>query len=486
MSSQLSPQEYRDLIVSAIGTSDSDSAPPTNRTLYTPPGHRSALDPNVSIVLGGRGVGKTAWFLALLDNEMREIAAERYQMPALKRVRISAGFGAQRRKDAYPGQRTLDFLLEQGYKPIDIWYAVALHNFGSPEVGELGNWNDRVAWVKNSPEDFEDAIERLDMAAGSESVTRLLLFDAMDLLHSDRAKADLLTTGALQLALELRTQTRNLRAKLFLRHDMLESADTNFTDASKLITNLVDLRWESSSLYSLLFHLMASAESSDADKFREEAVWQRLKDGSASELQYALSLITTEFMGGNHRKGRTFTWIPNHLMDGLGQVSPRSLMTAISKAADETKTNDPDHPKALHWDGIRTGVQHASTSRVKEVKEDIPWVGDVLDSLRGASVPIEQSEVLSRWQEAGLSEKLVALRGATDSSRSGGEDDESSDVASIPTGPSSDDFADLLHDLKELGVFTTRADGRLDLPDVYRLAFGVGRKGGVPLARGVR
>jgi hypothetical protein len=25
-----------------------------------------------------------------------------------------------------------------------------------------------------------------------------------------------------------------------------------------------------------------------------------------------------------------------------------------------------------------------------------------------------------------------------------------------------------------------RSDGRLDLPDVYRIAFGLGRKGGVP------
>lgn len=35
-----------------------------------------------------------------------------------------------------------------------------------------------------------------------------------------------------------------------------------------------------------------------------------------------------------------------------------------------------------------------------------------------------------------------------------------------------------------MGVMRRRRDGRIDLPDVYRIAFGVGRKGGVPRAAG--
>jgi hypothetical protein len=32
----------------------------------------------------------------------------------------------------------------------------------------------------------------------------------------------------------------------------------------------------------------------------------------------------------------------------------------------------------------------------------------------------------------------------------------------------------------DLGVMRRRRDGRIDLPDVYRIAFNIGRKGGVP------
>ena len=34
-------------------------------------------------------------------------------------------------------------------------------------------------------------------------------------------------------------------------------------------------------------------------------------------------------------------------------------------------------------------------------------------------------------------------------------------------------------DLERLGIFVTRKDGRVDMPDLYRVGFGLGRKGGV-------
>jgi hypothetical protein len=42
---------------------------------------------------------------------------------------------------------------------------------------------------------------------------------------------------------------------------------------------------------------------------------------------------------------------------------------------------------------------------------------------------------------------------------------------------------DLINELMGLGIMTRRRDGRIDLPDVYRIAFDIGRKGGVPRIR---
>jgi hypothetical protein len=50
----------------------------------------------------------------------------------------------------------------------------------------------------------------------------------------------------------------------------------------------------------------------------------------------------------------------------------------------------------------------------------------------------------------------------------------------VTTGPRHpDDYAGLIEELIDLGVMSRRSDRRLDLPDVYRIAFGIGRRGGV-------
>ena len=472
----LNPENYRELLSIALdGATDSDTSPPNTRTLYTPYLHRQALDPNVTIVLGGRGVGKTVWFQALQDPELRALAVDRYQLPVLERVDASPGFGTSIGR-AYPSQRRLQTLIVS-FSAEDIWTAVALYGFGAPELTALTDWAERTQWVKDNPGGVEDRLLEIDETAGANGRIRLLLFDAMDRLNSNRSVADTLANGAMRLALTLRTSTRHLRAKIFIREDMFESAGSDFPDASKLTNNKVDLRWDPESLYSLLFHQMSGADTPLAADFSKHAKWKSGKAGSRAELERTLGLIASEHMGTNHRKGLTYTWIPNHLADGRGQVSPRSFLSALNEASMQSRASHSSHSKALHWDAIRNGVQKASSIRVLEVGEDTPWVTSALQPLRGQQVPIESDHVLALWEDAELNVTLDVQRDATI------ELPENDEAQSFATGPTTTKYADLIENLKDFGMFTTRADGRLDLPDVYRIAFGVGRRGGVPLLK---
>lgn len=479
----LSTTEYRELLAKAVpAATDADTEEPRPQTFFTPHQHRRALDANVSIVQGGRGVGKTWWFRALQNEQLRKVAMQRYDLPELDRLDCVPGFGTLRTRE-YPGPRVLHELVEQHrFEPEDIWTAVALHGFGFDKVRTLADWEARTRWVQVNPADVEEAFLELDERRGESQRVGLLLFDALDRLHSDRSIADRLTNGLLRLALTLRTSTRNMRAKVFIRHDMFESAGGDFPDASKLTNNMVVLEWDAESLYSLLFHLMCTADADLGRRFAEEANWREGKEGSAEELTPVLHLIASEYMGKNYRKGRTYSWIPKHLADGHGQASPRSFLSALGQANERSKQTFADHEPALHWDAIREGVQHASEIRVREVAEDTPWVKRALDPLRGQQVPIEVRTVKDFWSRDDLVNSLKAEAARTGNlvaseSRHAGDD------ALVPTGPTDPDPDRLILDLKDYGIFTERADGRLDLPDVYRIAFGVGRKGGVPLVR---
>ncbi|MCP2164559.1 hypothetical protein [Goodfellowiella coeruleoviolacea] len=479
----LRPHEYRELLRDALPIAqDADTSfEPKPESLFTPEGHRIALDPDVTVVRGARGVGKTVWFKALQDETLRRLAADEYQFKRLNKIKALPGYGLNLNPESYPSQRVLNSLLAASCQPEDIWTTVVLNALGAEPVRSMGSWDARVAWLRDNPEAVDQALSRANQQAAEEGVTKLLLFDALERLHPERRQADRLVVGILKLALELRTTTSHLRAKVFIRHDMFDDALLNFPDASKLSANATSLTWSPTNLYGLLFNVLGNSAHPSAEHFRSSTgrwrhdlgryVPPREIVGDQDEQKKLISQIAGPYMGKDHRKGHTYTWLPNHLADGQGQVSPRSFLIALSAATEETGDRFAHHEFALHWDAIRKGVQLASQTRVNEISEDIPWVRTAIHPLRDCQVPIEKDEVVAKWTAEGLSARLVEAA------------HEISDEKQLPTGPRHEDYAGLIQELMDLGVMTQRANGKLDLPDVYRIAFGIGRKGGVPRLR---
>ncbi|OXM73866.1 MULTISPECIES: hypothetical protein [Amycolatopsis] len=480
----LSVFEYRSLLQHAIPqTPDTDTENIHTSTLFTASRHRGALEPDVTVVTGGRGVGKTVWFQTLLNDELRTLAADEYQLPRLLKIDPLAGFGSERNLDKYPSRRVLEELLHDGVNPVDIWTAVALQALGMNAIRELTTWKAKLGWLRSHPEEAESALDKADRAAAETGTIKLFLFDALDRLHENRRSADILTGSILEFALNLRIETRYLRAKVFIRDDMLDSSHAYFPDSSKLTSNAVDLTWSQVDLYGLLFQHLGNAEEEDlAERFRRSTgTWQtkgsrhvppsRLAADGETQ-QEVFIRIAGKFMGPNHRRGRTYTWLPNHLADGRGQTSPRSFLAALRTAVDNTVSTYANHFSPLHWDAIKQGVQKASKTRVDEIQEDLPWVASTISPLHGLQVPIEQNEILQRWHERDLESSLGRLVQVP------GDDN---DVRTGPQHPG--DYPRLVNELIALGIMTRRANGKLDLPDVYRIAFGIGRRGGVPRVR---
>ncbi|MFC7987041.1 hypothetical protein [Streptomyces sp. NPDC057336] len=269
---------------------------------------------------------------------------------------------------------------------------------------------------------------------------------------------------------------------------MFESAQAAFADASKLSGYAAALEWTQTDLYGLMFHCLGNEDEDEpelARRFREvTGGWETAVAGTRHDppmllrndafVQEALfGKIADSFMGGNYRKGKPYTWLPNHLMDGKGKTSPRSFFQALATAADATRSTHPGHDRALHHESIRAGVQDASKRRVREVGEDTPWVKLAIEPLVGCQVPSEQDEVLKLLRKADLPSVLAA-----DAARYVQADR----PEHVRTGPRhADDLPRLVRELTDLGVMTKpRSDGRLDLPDVYRITFGLGCRGGVP------
>ncbi len=254
-----------------------------------------------------------------------------------------------------------------------------------------------MRYVVADPEREEMLLDHISEHLREKMCRHLIIFDALDRTGSDWNAIRGLVRGLLQVCLDLQGLP-GIQAKLFMRQDMWEDKTIwQFPDASKLHHGRVDLEWRRADLYGLLFHWLSNhvtggepfrhwldqkhrlkfepvepVEPVSAIKNCVYPILERLRQDEAVQ-QAVLHDMATPYMGTNPRRGRTHTWLPNHLADAKGQVSPRSLLIAVREAQRNTKSRGYD--EVLHWDGIKQGVRDASRVRVKELGEDYPWGG---------------------------------------------------------------------------------------------------------------
>ena len=109
--------------------------------------HRAALDPERSLVVGNRGMGKSFWTHALANPEARTLAATALDLPELARTNVLIGFNASERVDPIaPTPSDLLSALLKYKDPDAVWRAVLLRAAsGDPAIP--ATFAELVPWV---------------------------------------------------------------------------------------------------------------------------------------------------------------------------------------------------------------------------------------------------------------------------------------------------------------------------------------------------
>ena len=292
-----------------------------------------------------------------------------------------------------------------------------------------------------------------------------------------------LIRGLMQHALDMRSY-RRLRVKMLLLTDQVdETRIADFPDASKVLSSAVELNWPRRDLYGLLWHHLANGPDDGAFRtFLWNGNWKSATVGEQRSFTVPRGLVNDEefqrrrfhviagpWMGKDRRRGFPYTWIPNHLGDTGGKVSPRPFLAALRTAAEDTADQYPDHRHALHYGSINRGVQQASQIRVRELREDYPWVNRVLEPLAGMVVPCDFRKIRRRWRDKKVLDDLKEQVGQ--------------DEVKLPPPRLNRGAPGVREDLESLRVFLRLRDGRVNIPDVFRVGYGLGRRGGVKPVR---
>lgn len=470
------PQKIRKAIVEALPISSSNYGEvPNQRDVYIPPAHSKALRLECNLVIGARGVGKSFWTAALSDATLR--ASLTSEVKELERTDVYIGFGVKPKIDSYPDKKTFSQLMEFGHSPYDIWSSVVVrwlyvsHDSKVPK----DTWDQTVTWVAQNPEQVARLIQQADQMFQTENRFGMIVFDALDRSSDDWLQMDNIVRDLLRVVLWLKSFPR-LHAKVFLREDQANRTITNFPDASKLLATKAVLTWELNDLHGLLWQKLCNAEGESGETLRSvyinvRGTEPRALDGIfyiASEVKRDSAAQRTLFealagpwMGSGSQRGVPYVWSVSHLADGHGRTSPRSFLAAIRQAAEHSDEKYPSHLHPLHYESIKSGVQKASEIRVNEMAEDYPWVPDVMLPLKGLTVPCEFSIIVASWAENSTPDLF------RDSS------------PELPPQHADRGWEGVRQDLERIGIFETMKDGRINLPDLYRVGFGLGRRGGV-------
>ncbi len=458
------------------------------KNVYLPLAHVKALRLSCHLVIGARGVGKSFWTNALADNHIRQQLS--IDLTELKHLVVYTGYTAKPIINHYPDKKTFTQLLTQ-FSAYDIWRTVVFRWLSNmiDSTSQGKSWVEEVAWVQQHPENFARTAESANNLLQQQQKIGLILFDALDLTSDDWQTMDIIARDLLRVVLWLKSFS-HLTAKVFLRADQFERNILNFSDASKLIATKIELTWSSNDLYGLLWQTLCNAEGENGSHLRSlyEQVSQLETNTSSlfhvsssfkrntDEQRQLFALLAGEWMGKDPRRGVPYVWTVSHLADGQGITSPRSFLIALRNAAEFSQEKYSDHHFPLHYEGIKKGVQQASQVRVAELKEDYWWLGQITEPLRGITLPCEFSTLEEKWQKtfpSGIENLPIKINNVKDDATS-----------RLPIQSSNNGWQGLKNDLEKIGIINLKKDGRIDMPDLYRVGFGLGRRGGVkPIKR---
>lgn len=449
--------------------------------------HLRAFEPDVVLIVGDRGAGKTQLVRVAQDPDLREAAKRHAPNVRLPKGRTEWLKGYPMIPG--PENRALDEFVRRMQSQTavqEFWFAYLMRVL----QGELSN--DEHEQFKNLLKEPEAevgprwrdllqlgtaptvALDKLDKRLQEEDRWIFVLYDELDTLYySDWSVMGELIRGLVAFWSHHSRRWLRIRPKIFLRTDFYRHHGSYVAgaDIAKLAASRVELTWSDKNLYAMLAkHLVNLNESwfeycsgarDEKIRYQVDPVLHRIPSFVKKEdAKPLIERIVGKYMGQTKGKGDPFNWILDHLRDGNQKISPRSLILLFEHAAViEAGTMHATHTHVLSHISLRNALDKVSDAYVTQAFDEFKWLPRVKECLESADqVPWESRQKLE-----------IAFRQHW-------SDWENEDVEVRPPATRPKELVDLL---LELGIVRNRLGEKFDVPDLYLKGLGLKRKGGV-------
>ncbi len=307
------------------------------------------FDQRKFLVLGQKGVGKTALFSALKNNEYAKalakylnVTTEKYEhtewivgtSQAVNYVDIFSCLNSEEQIRGFLYYETLRILLENdsSLSRLILDSEAGSMFSGSFQIQQCNLLSGEMAYQ------LKKILEEINKQYQEKNIVVTIIYDALDRIvdPKDRGK---FVSALIDMWYKNESVLLNIRSKIFLRKDIYDR-EVNVPDKVKLKNYSVTIAWEYDQLFAMVWK-RAVGRSESVKNLYTKIMQKQIHEASGlgyiptvneEENRSMLSILVGAKMGSGN-KASTYNWFKNRLSDTQGTIVPRSMIDIFAKAA---------------------------------------------------------------------------------------------------------------------------------------------------------
>ncbi|MBN2091614.1 AAA family ATPase [candidate division KSB1 bacterium] len=359
------------------------------------------FDRNKFLILGEKGIGKTALF-SVLSHQNYALALADYCGTTISEIDNTKWIIGLDKTKEYPGKIDFGNLSEfTNAQLINYWIVLLIKHFpenyldlknqvvqevrkaSNKQLIQIAGDNDKIGFLENE-------LYAADARLRKDKQTVIFLYDYLDrILPTEGYLRGRLVSALLAFYYEYFSRLQNVRAKIFLRKDIFEREANDIPDKVKLKNYSIDIQWDYDQLFNIIWKRMYEQDPDLGrqlfEKYHKSCTTKPILGFIPSltreEHEQILSKILGERMGGNN-KAYPYNWITNHIKDTNDRIHPRSMIWLFSKSAKRQLKDVRPVPHVIRSRNMEMALnEDVSGLKVTELKEEYPELQKVFNEL---------------------------------------------------------------------------------------------------------
>ena len=391
----------RSIIGIQTGTSENEFITEDDLKLkfYPRKDYKYIFEKDKFLILGEKGVGKTALFSVLSHQKYAEALAKHCDISSQEIGKTKWIIGFEKDKANFPDKTNFESLKDFTLTEFRNYWIILLirtleESLMSSSYLEIINKIklSTVIDLKSIAKEENIAEKLMHILYGVNSQLQdsdqffIIVYDHLDAgLPVENDIRGKMVSALVSFYYENISRLSNIKSKIFLRNDIFEREVTNVTDKVKILNYSQKIEWDYDQLLNVVWKRMYEKDEAlfIHFSFEDDLILGTIPNiNNEKEHKIILDQIFGKNMGGNN-KAYPYNWIKLHIEDTNSKIHPRSLIKLFSESANlESEEKDMPKDRLIRSKNIEKALEEkVSPAQVEELREEYPELVNVFNNL---------------------------------------------------------------------------------------------------------